>query len=114
MLPRRSVVEDSNGGVDHLVIANHEQAWIVDSLLHIVHRQSGMARQAGKVLLDEVNELLVFNGARAYDDDVLAKERALVEVCDHVASDVANVIDVAKNRLSHHVIPEHVEVNVFH
>lgn len=37
-----------------------------------------------------------------------------MEVCNHFSVDLADVVDVTQNRLSHHVISEAIEIDVFH
>ncbi len=37
-----------------------------------------------------------------------------MEVCDHLSVDLADVVYVTQNWLSHHVISEAVEIDVFH
>lgn len=37
-----------------------------------------------------------------------------MEVCNHLSVDLADVVNVAQNWLSHHVISEAVEIDVFH
>lgn len=66
------------------------------------------------MLLDEVNKHLVVDVASAHDDHVLTEVVALMKVCDHVACDLSDVVDIAKNGLAHHMIFEHIEVNVLH
>ena len=37
VLPRRCIVENSNRGVEHLIVSDHEQSWIEDGLFHVTH-----------------------------------------------------------------------------
>ena len=66
------------------------------------------------MLLDEVDKHLMVNVTGTNDYHVLTEVVALMEVCDHVASDLTDVVDVAKNGLAHHVVFEHIEVDVLH
>mmetsp|Transcript_1904 Transcript_1904/g.2747 ORF Transcript_1904/g.2747 Transcript_1904/m.2747 type:complete len:235 (-) Transcript_1904:419-1123(-) len=114
VLPAGCVVENADGRIHHLVIADHEQARVEHRLVQIVHRQVRLARQRAEVLLNQVDELLVIDGTGADNDDILAEVVALVEVSDHLAVDLANVVNVTENGLAHHVIAIDVEVDVFH
>ena len=66
------------------------------------------------MLLDQVDKHLMVNVTGTDDDHILTEVVALMEVCYHVASDLTDVVDVAKNGLAHHMIFEHIEVNVLH
>ena len=48
------------------------------------------------------------------DNKIFTKVVASVEVNYHVSIDLSNVVDVSQDRLAHHVITEHIEVNIFH
>jgi len=114
VFPAGSVVEHTDRRVDHLVVTDHEEARVEDGLLEV---QNGAVRSTGhvrEVLLCEVNQLLVVNGTGSNDHHVLTKVVSGVEVDDHVPVDGPDVVDVSKNRLSHHVLSVHVVVNIFH
>ena len=66
------------------------------------------------MLLDQVDKLVVSDGACTHDDDILAEIISLVVVDNHIARDLTDVVDVAENGLSHHVLSEDVKVDVFH
>ena len=66
------------------------------------------------MLLNEINELLVVYGTRANHDHVLTVVVASVEINDHVSVDLANVVNVAQNWLTHHVFAIDVVVHIFH
>ena len=66
------------------------------------------------MLLDQVDKLVVSDGARTHDDDILAEIISLVVIDNHIARDLTDVVDVAENGLSHHVLSEDVKVDVFH
>ena len=50
----------------------------------------------------------------AHDNHVFTIVVCLVELDNHVASDLVDVIDVTKNGLAHHVLTEDVVVNILH
>ena len=66
------------------------------------------------MLLDQVHKLLMLDCSRAYNDHVFTKIIASVEVSDHFAVNLPDVVDVSENRLAHHVISVAIKVHVFH
>lgn len=50
----------------------------------------------------------------SHDDDILTEVVSAVEVCHHVAIDLPNVVNVTEDWLAHHVVPEYIEVDIFH
>ena len=66
------------------------------------------------MLFDKVDELVVVDSTGTHDHHILTKIVSLVVLNNHVARDLADVINVAKDRLSHHVLAVYVVVNVFH
>ena len=66
------------------------------------------------MLLDEVDKHLMVDVTGTYDYHVLTEVVALMEVCDHVASNFTDVVDIAQNGLAHHMIFEHIEVDILH
>ena len=67
-----------------------------------------------KVLLCQVNELLMTDSTSAYDDDILAKVVRLVKINDLITFYLIDVIDISKDGLSHHVFSVNIIVNVLH
>jgi|LauGreDrversion4_2_1035121.scaffolds.fasta_scaffold306288_2 hypothetical protein len=67
-----------------------------------------------KVLLSQVNKLLMTNTAGAYNDDILAKVVRLVKINDLITFYLIDVIDISKDGLSHHVFSVNIIVNVLH
>ena len=66
------------------------------------------------MLLDEVDKLLVVDVPCAHHDHILTEVVALMEVSDHIASDLSDVVDITKYGLAHHMIFEHIEIDVLH
>ena len=114
MLPAGRVIEHSDRAVEHLIVTDHKQARVEHRLLRVEHRQGGRSWQRGEVLFHEVDQLVVPDGARSHDHHVLAEVVPLVEFHDHVARDLADVVDIAEDGLAHHVLAEDVEVDVLH
>ena len=114
MLPRWCVVEHSDGGVEHLIVSDHEETWVEDGLFSVEHGLRCRSGQAREVLLYQVNELVMADGACAYDDHILSEVVASMEVHYHIACDLANVVDVAEDGLAHHVLTKDIEVDILH
>lgn len=72
------------------------------------------ASNGAKVLFNEVNELLVVDIASADHYDVLSEVVALVEVNDHFTIDLADVVDITEDWLTHHMLAVAIEVDVLH
>ena len=66
------------------------------------------------MLLDEVYKHLMVDVTGAYNDHVFTEVVALMEVRNHISGDLTDVVYIAKNGLTHHMIFEHIEVNVLH
>ena len=67
-----------------------------------------------EVLLNKVNELLVLDCTRADNNEVLTEVVALMVVNDHIAGDHADVVDISKNWLAHHMLSVDVVVDILH
>lgn len=67
-----------------------------------------------KVLLSKVYYLLMLHVSNSTDYHVLAEVHPLVVVNNHISRDLINVVNLAKNRQAHHMIPVHIEINVLH
>jgi hypothetical protein len=52
-------------------------------------------RQTVKVLLSQVNELLMTDSPSAYNDDILTKVVRLVKINDHITFYLIDVIDIS-------------------
>ena len=67
-----------------------------------------------KVLLHQVDQLLMGDSAGTADHDILTEIVALMEVSDHLSVNFTDVVDVSEDGLSHHMIPVDIEVDIFH
>lgn len=70
--------------------------------------------QFSEVLLRKIHNHLVLHVSRRYDYHIFAVVHPLVEADDHVPGNLVDVVDLPENRQAHHVVPVHVEVNIFH
>ena len=114
VLPRWCIVENTDRGVEHLIVSDHEQSGVEDGLLHVEHGLGSGAGQRREVLLYQIDELLVSDGACTHDDHIFAEIVSLMVVDNHVTRDLTDIINVAENGLSHHVLSEDVIVDVLH
>jgi hypothetical protein len=67
-----------------------------------------------EMLLSEVYQLLMVDISSAYNDHILAKVVSLVEVNNHIAVNLVNVVNVTEDGLAHHVLTIDVIVDVLH
>lgn len=66
------------------------------------------------MLLSEVNKLLVAHSSSAYNNHVVSKVVGVFEVYNHVSVNLSDVVNISKDRLTHHVFSVNVIVDVFH
>ena len=66
------------------------------------------------MLLDKVNKLLMVYVSSANNNHVLTEIVALVEVNDHLAINLTNIVDITEDRLAHHMISKAVKVDILH
>lgn len=112
MSKSRSVVEDSDVGIDHLIISDHEKGRVVNGSFGVSSGDGGGLGEGREVGLNEVDELGVRNVSGTDNDDVLSKVVVRMEVLDVLRSEVVEIIDVSSSGLSHHMVSEDVEVDV--
>jgi hypothetical protein len=74
----------------------------------------GLALNIAEMLLSQIHKLLMVNGTSAHNDHVFAIVVGSVEIHNHVTVNLSDVVDVAQNWLSHHVLTVNVVVHVFH
>ncbi len=108
-----SVVEDTNVGIDHLIVAGEEHSRDVDRLLGVLDRGGGLLRERGEVLVDRLNKGFVVKVAGTDYNDVVTEVVCGVVVTKVISSDGLDIISISVRRLSHHVLPENVVVNIF-
>ncbi len=114
VMPARGVIEDTNTWVDHLVISYHEETWVEYSLFCAYDRQRVFACKAREVLFTQINKLLMFYFASTYYDNILSVIVSPVEIYNHVPINRSNIVNISKNRLSHHVFSVNIVVDIFH
>jgi hypothetical protein len=116
MVPPWGIVEHAEALLlHHLIVADVEVPGVENGGVEVEDLLPAVGSlELAEVLLGEVDELLVLDGACADDDHVLAEVHTLVVVNDHLAGDLSDVLDLAEDGQAHHVVAIHVEVDVFH
>ena len=112
ILHSRSVIEDADIGIVHLIVTNEEESWSIDWLFSISTRSISSLWHIGEVLLNQINQVIVIVMASSDDNHVVSIVVVCMIVVNIFSSKVASVISVTSHRLSHHVLPVSVEVSV--
>ena len=107
-----SIIEDTNVGVDHLIISNHEKSWDVDWCLGVLCWDGGLEWEGREVLFNGVNNLGMVNITGGNDDDVLTNVVSSVVVSEVIGTKGLGKISISFDWLSHHVLSVGVEVGV--
>lgn len=66
------------------------------------------------MLLNQIDKLLMVDCTSSHYDDILTEVVSAVEVCNHVAIDLPNVVNVTEDGLAHHVVSKYIEVDILH
>ena len=114
ILDAGGVVEHTNVGVDHLVVSDEQESGDVDGALSTGGSSLNGLAEGVEVLVNLLNESLVVEVTSTDNDKVVTVVVAGVVVAESVGVEVLNLIAVTLNRLAHHVLSVHVEVNVLH
>mmetsp|Transcript_84400 Transcript_84400/g.116642 ORF Transcript_84400/g.116642 Transcript_84400/m.116642 type:complete len:304 (-) Transcript_84400:533-1444(-) len=114
MLPARSIVEYTDAGVDHFIVTDKEETRVIDWRLSVFDRLIVGSWESREVLLTQVNKLLMVYGTSTDNDHVFTIVIGVAEIHNHFTVDLSNVVNITKNRLTHHMFSINVIVNVFH
>lgn len=114
VLPRGSIVENADIGIHHFIITDEQEPRVVYRALCVAPKLCALAGQVLEVALSEINKLLVRHCACTHNDHVLSEVVRLMEIYDHVTVDLVDVVDVAEDRLAHHVLTVDVVVHILH
>ena len=112
ILHTRSVIEDADVGIVHLIVTDEQQSWGVDWLLSISTRSISSLWHIGEVLLNEVNQVIVIVISSSDDHHVVSIVVVGMIVVNILSSEVASVVPVSSHRLSNHVLSVSIEVSV--
>ena len=107
------IVEDTNVGVDHLVISDHQKSWDVNWLLGVQSWDVGGLWKGGEGVLDGIDDLVVRNVTSSNNDDVVTVVVGGVVVSEVVGSKSLSQISVSLDWLTEHVLSVGVEMDVF-
>jgi len=108
-----SIVEDTNVGVDHLIISDHEKSWDVDCLFGVLGWDDRLHGNGREVLFNGVNDLSVVDITSGDNDDVLTNVVSSMVVSEVIGTKGLSKISISFNWLSHHVFSVGVEVGIF-
>lgn len=101
--------------IRHLVIANVQVARIEHRSVQVQNLLAAIGPlQLTKVLLSQIDQLLVLYGSRPDNHHILSKVHSLVVLHNHLPIDPVDILDFAENGQAHHVLSVHVEVHVLH
>ena len=114
MVPAWCIVKHAHTRVDHFVVTNHQQARVKNSLIYVKQWLVGFTGYVCEEFFSKVNQLLVLNRACPNNHHVLAEVVCRVKVDNHVTINRPDVINIAKDRLAHHMLSEDVVVDIFH
>ena len=114
MFPGGSIIENANIGVHHLIITDEKKRRNENWALLVSLHSGRPTRNSMEMLLSQVYQLLMIDISSSYNDHIFAKVVSLVEVNNHIAVNLVNVVNVTKDRLAHHVLTIDVIVDVLH
>lgn len=112
ILHRGSVVEDTNVGVNHLVISDEEDGRSVVRLLGVLGGDIASLGKGGEGLLNLLDDLGVVHITSGNDDDVVTEVVGGVELSEVISGNLLEHISITLDRLADHMISETVEVSV--
>lgn len=112
VLDGRSIVEDTNVGVDHLVVSDEEDRRSVVRLLGVLGGDLGLLGKSGEGLLNLLDDLSVVDVSGGNDDKVVTVVVGGVVLSEVVGANLLEHISITLNRLTDNVISETVEVSV--
>lgn len=112
VLERWSIVENTNIGVDHLVISDHKDSWDVDGSLGVLGWDVSSLGKGSESLLNLLDDLAVVDLTSGNDDDVVTVVVGSVVISEHVDADLLSDVSVALDWLTDHVLSVDVEVAV--
>ena len=66
------------------------------------------------MLLSQIHQLIMIDIPSSHHDHIFGKIHPLMVLNDHVSVDLMYVVDLAKDRETHHVLPIDVIVHILH
>jgi hypothetical protein len=114
ILDWRSVVEDSNIAVNHLIITNEEQGGDIDGSLFANYLFSswGLFGKALESTRNLTHEFIVVNIACTDNNNVVSEVVSGMEVTNVISREWLKDITVSLDWLTHHVFSVTIEVNI--
>jgi len=106
------VIEDSDVGVDHLVVSDEEESRDVNGTFLVLDLASGLLGEGLEGSANLGDELVVVEVADTSHNDVVTEVVGGVEVSQVVDSEGLEDISVSLDGLAHHMLSVDVEVSV--
>lgn len=112
VLHRGSIIEDTNVGVDHLIVSNEEDRGRVDGLLGVLGGGLAGLGQGGEGLLNLFDDLGVVHVTGGNDDKVVAEVVGGVVSSEVIGANLLEKVSITLDGLTEHVISITVEEGV--
>ncbi len=110
MLDAGSIVEDTNVRVVHLIVTDEHQSRNVNTLITVRLGCCGGFADAVESVVNLTNKLLVINVSSTDYNEVVTKVVGSLVGSKIVSSQVAEVVSITLNGLTHHMVSVCVEV----
>ena len=107
------IVEDTNVGVDHLIISDEQKSWDINWLLGVQSWDIGGLWKGREGVLNGIDDLIVRNVTSSNNDDVVTVVVGGVVVSEVISSKSLVQISISLNWLTEHMFSVRVEVDVF-
>lgn len=112
VLDAGGIVEHADVGVVHLIVTDEQHAGGVDVLLAVGLGGGGCLADRVERTLHLLHQLVVVNVTGGDDNDVVTEPVGGAVVLQVVNGEVANLIGITLDRLTHHVLTVGVEVRI--
>jgi len=112
ILYARSIIEDTDVAIVHLIVTDHEHAGVVNIFLTVGSHSAARLADRAETSLHLLHELVVNHVASANDYNVVTEPVGGAVLLQIVDCQVGQVIGIALDWLAHHVVSERVVVAV--
>jgi hypothetical protein len=108
-----SIIEDSDVGVVHLIISDHQKSWNINWLLGVLSWDVSSLWKSVEVLFNSIYNFLMGYITSGYYSDVISIVVGSMEVSQVIKSNELSQISISLDWLSKHMFFVRVEVSVF-
>jgi hypothetical protein len=112
ILDRGSIIEDTNVGVNHLIISDEEKSGNIDGSLLAENLSSGLLGKALERSWNLSDEFIMVDVTSTNNNDVITEVVGGVEVAKVINRNLLDVVAVSLNWLAHHVLSVNIEMAV--